>query len=198
MSLSAVLSVAASYLIGSVPFAFLVARATGTADLRRVGSGSLGATNVLRVSGVGAGIIVLLLDIAKGAAGVVTAYRIDGAIGVASAAGLAAIVGHVYPVWLRFHGGKGVATACGVFLVLAPAALLPAVAVFAAAAWMTRLASVASVLASVTLVPLVYAIQGATPVLAAAASAVGLIVFRHRANLARVAAGTERRLGARV
>src|SRR5262245_14867897 len=114
-----VLSVLSAYLVGSIPFALLLARRWGTPDLHGVGSGNIGAANVLRASGVKAGVLVALLDIAKGAAGVLLAERLAGP-GATPAAGLAAIVGHVYPVWLRFRGGKGVATASGAFAVLAP------------------------------------------------------------------------------
>src|SRR5262245_16846180 len=113
-------AVLSAYAIGSVPFALLLARRWGGADLRRVGSGNLGAANVLRASGVTAGVLVALLDIAKGVVSVVIARHVSDQPAVPAAAGLAAIVGHVYPVWLRFRGGKGVATACGVFSLLAP------------------------------------------------------------------------------
>src|ERR1700681_5067322 len=112
------LIIAAAYLIGSIPFALILARRWGAAELRRIGSGNLGAANVLRTSGVTAGILVAALDIAKGAASVLLAIRLSPHAAAPAAAGFAAIVGHVYPVWLRFRGGKGVATACGVFLVL--------------------------------------------------------------------------------
>ena len=115
-----VLSIVVAYLIGSVPFALLLARRWGAAICADVGSGNLGAANVFRVSGPTAGVLVALLDIAKGAASVLLAQRLTAAGAAPAAAGLAAIVGHVYPVWLRFRGGKGVATACGVFCVLTP------------------------------------------------------------------------------
>src|SRR5436189_6459989 len=109
--------VVAAYLIGSIPFALLLARRWG-ADLRRIGSGNLGAANVMRASGVTAGILVALLDMTKGAASVWLAERFTTSTVAPAAAGVAAIVGHIYPVWLRFRGGKGVATACGVFSLL--------------------------------------------------------------------------------
>src|SRR3954463_9402629 len=107
----------AAYLVGSIPFALILARRWGS-DLRTVGSGNLGAANVMRASGVTAGVLVAVLDMMKGAASVWLATRFSDAAWVRAAAGLAAIVGHIYPVWLRFRGGKGVATACGVFAVL--------------------------------------------------------------------------------
>jgi glycerol-3-phosphate acyltransferase PlsY len=111
---------------------------------------------------------------------------------------MAAIVGHVYPVWLQFRGGKGVATACGVFAVLTPAAALPALAVFVSTVWITKYVSLASVLASVALPPIAYATGSPLPVVAVACAACGLILFRHRSNVARLRTGTERRFGARV
>jgi glycerol-3-phosphate acyltransferase PlsY len=193
-----VVGIVVAYLIGSVPFALIVARRWGAPDLRRVGSGNLGATNVLRASGVTAGVLVALLDVGKGAAGVLLASRLDGSSATSAVAGFAAIVGHIYPVWLRFRGGKGVATACGVFAALAPVALPPALAVFLISAWVTKYMSVGSVLASAALPPIAYAVGMPTPVVLTAAAAAVLIVFRHRSNLARVWLGTERRIGARA
>src|SRR5256885_15614892 len=111
------------YLLGSVPFALFLARHLGAADLRQIGSGNLGAANVMRASGVKAGILVAALDIAKGAASVALAQRLSPDAAGPALAGLAAIVGHIYPIWLRCRGGKGVATACGVFSILTPAAV---------------------------------------------------------------------------
>jgi glycerol-3-phosphate acyltransferase PlsY len=185
------------YLIGSVPFALLLARRIGGADPRQVGSGNLGAANVLRTSGVRAAILVAALDIAKGAAGVLLAIRLSPQAAAPAAAGLAAIIGHVYPVWLRFRGGKGVATACGVFLVLAPIAVLPAVMVFVLTVWATRYVSLGSVLASLVLPAIAYATGSPAPVVIVASAAAALILLRHHANLRRLVAGTERRLGGR-
>lgn len=194
----AIVSVVLGYLIGSVPFALLVARRWGAPDLRTVGSGNLGATNVLRASGMTAGVLVALLDVAKGAAGVLLAARLDGPSATPAVAGLAAIVGHIYPIWLRFRGGKGVATACGVFAALAPLAIPLALGVFFAAAWLTRYISVGSVLASAALPPIAYAMGSDPPIVVVALAAAMLIVFRHRSNIARVWTGTERRIGARA
>jgi acyl phosphate:glycerol-3-phosphate acyltransferase len=193
------LTIVAAYFIGSIPFALLLARRWGDVDLREIGSGNLGAANVLRVSGVTAGLLVAALDIAKGAVSAGLAeWWSEGNASVPAAAGLAAIVGHIYPVWLRFRGGKGVATACGVFSVLTPVAVPPALAVFVAGVWMTRYISVGSVLASVALPAAAYLSGSPGPVVAAAIAASTLILFRHRSNLARVREGTERRFGARV
>jgi glycerol-3-phosphate acyltransferase PlsY len=187
-----------AYLLGSVPFALLLARRWGGSDLRRVGSGNLGAANVLRASGLTAGILVAVLDILKGALSVVLAERLSGSAAAPAAAGFAAIVGHVYPVWLKFRGGKGVATACGVFSVLTPLAIPPALAIFAAAVWATKYISLGSVAASISLAPLAYATAASLPAEIAACAAAILVVFRHRSNLWRVRAGTERRIGARA
>ena len=155
------------------------------------------AANVMRTSGVGAGVLVALLDMLKGAASVVLAERLSANAIAPAAAGFAAIVGHIYPVWLRFRGGKGVATACGVFAILTPLAVPPALAVFVVAVWITKYISLGSVLASIALPPLAYAAGSAAPVVAAAFAAAAIIVFRHRSNVVRLRAGTERRLGAR-
>lgn len=187
-----------AYCIGSVPFALLLARRWSGDDLRRVGSGNVGAANVLRASGVRAGVVVALLDIAKGAASVLLAMRLSNDAAAPAAAGFAAIVGHIYPVWIRFKGGKGVATACGVFSVLTPLAAIPAFAVFIGTAWATRYVSLGSVLATVALPPIAYAVGYSTTTLMAACAAALLILFRHRGNLMRLRAGTERRLGARA
>jgi len=191
-------AVLAAYCIGSVPFAWLLARRVNVGDLRRIGSGNVGAANVLRASGAPAAITVALLDMAKGIASVVIALQMSGSASTGAAAGLAAILGHVYPVWLRFRGGKGVATTCGVFAVLAPLAMVPAAAVFVATVWATGYISLGSVLASVTLVPIAYAVGAPTPALVAACAASGLIVFRHRSNVVRLRTGTERRIGERA
>jgi glycerol-3-phosphate acyltransferase PlsY len=191
-------SVIVAYLIGSVPFALLLTRRWGAADLRRIGSGNLGAANVLRASGVKAGVLVAVLDITKGAASVMLAERFGGHTAAPAAAGVAAIVGHIYPVWLRFRGGKGVATACGVFSVLTPLAVPPALGIFAVTVWITRYISLGSMLASVALPPIAYAIGSPAPAVAAACIASAIIVFRHRSNLMRLRTGTERRIGARA
>ena len=187
-----------AYLIGSIPFALLMARRWSVADLRLVGSGNLGAANVMRASGVTAGVLVALLDMTKGAASVWLAARFTTDSAVSAAAGLAAIVGHVYPVWLRFRGGKGVATACGVFSVLTPMAVPPALVIFVAAAWLTKYISLGSVLASLALPPLAYITGSAAPAVWAATAAAVLIIFRHRSNLTRLRARTERRIGVRA
>ncbi|MCU1382991.1 MAG: plsY [Acidobacteria bacterium] len=189
--------VLAAYLIGSIPFALLLARLWG-ADLRLVGSGNLGATNVMRASGPAAGVLVALLDMAKGAASVWLAGRVSDGAELPAVAGLAAIIGHVYPIWLRFRGGKGVATACGVFALLTPAAVPPALAIFAAVVWLTQYISLGSVVATLALPPIAYAFGCPDAAVIAGIAAAALIVFRHRSNVLRVWTGTERRIGARA
>jgi glycerol-3-phosphate acyltransferase PlsY len=187
----------AAYLLGSIPFALILARRWGS-DLRAVGSGNLGAANVMRASGVPAGVLVAILDMTKGAASVWLAARVSDGAPLPAAAGLAAIIGHIYPIWLRFRGGKGVATACGVFSILTPLAVPPALAIFAAAVWLTKYISLGSVLASMALPPIAYALGSPAPAVIAAAAASAFIVFRHRSNLVRLFTGTERRVGTRA
>ncbi len=185
-----------AYTIGSIPFALLIARWWGADDPRRAGSGNPGAANVWRVSGATAGVLVAALDIGKGALSVTLARHITDQPAAPAAAGLAAIVGHVYPVWLRFRGGKGVATASGVFAVLSPIALVPLLTIFAVAVALTRYISLGSVLAALALPPIVYLSGSSVPTVVVAVAASALIVSRHRTNLARLRAGVERRLGA--
>jgi len=191
-------AIVAAYFIGSIPFALLLARRWGARDLRRVGSGNIGAANLMRATGVGPGVLAAVLDIAKGAASVMVAERLSPGPATAAAAGFAAIGGHVYPVWLRFRGGKGVATACGVFSILTPLAVPPALGIFVASVWATRYISLGSVLACLALPPLAYLTGSPAPIVFAAIAAASLIVFRHRSNLSRLRTGTERRIGARA
>ena len=188
--------VAVAYLIGSIPFSFLVARAFGVHDVRQVGSGNVGATNVLRSAGKAAGALALLLDLGKGAAASALAGRLaPGEAVLPAAAAVAAVVGHMYPVWLRFQGGKGVATGLGAFAPLAPLAALGAVAVFALVGLATRFVSLGSIAGGVALAGLALARRGLDPVAIAAVFTAALVVFRHRSNLRRILGGTERRVG---
>jgi glycerol-3-phosphate acyltransferase PlsY len=186
--------VGASYLLGSIPFAFLLARRRGV-DLRRSGSGNVGAANVLRTSGVFLAVVAMALDGLKGALAVIVAERVTSAPAAPVAAGLASVVGHVYPVWLRFHGGKGVATAAGAFTILAPTALAVASAVFASVVIATRIISAGSVSAAVALAIAAAVTDSSRLVVGGATLAAAIIVVRHRGNLARLIAGTERRVG---
>jgi glycerol-3-phosphate acyltransferase PlsY len=190
--------VAIGYLLGSIPFAFLLTRRWSQLDIRQAGSGNVGATNVLRTAGVAAAVTVMLLDVAKGAGSVMVAERLSAGSAAPAAAGLAAIVGHIYPVWLRFHGGKGVAVAAGVFCVLSPIATAIAASLFLVTVWLTRYISLGSIAATIALPPAAWLSGEPRGVVAAAAGSGALILFRHRANFRRLRAGTERKMGARA
>jgi acyl phosphate:glycerol-3-phosphate acyltransferase len=190
-------AITVAYLVGSIPFAFLLSRRRGI-DLRQVGSQNVGASNVLRTSGVRIAVVAMALDAVKGALAVILAQRLSSAPVMPVAAGLASVIGHVYPVWLRFHGGKGVATAAGAFAILTPVALAAATGVFLVTVIATRYISVGSIGAAFTLAA-VTAIGEAPAVVAVGAAVVAVIVlYRHRGNLARLRAGTERRVGQRL
>ena len=181
------------YAVGSVPFAYLLARRAGI-DVRVAGSGNVGAANVLRTTGTPLGLTVMMLDVGKGAATVLAAYAGAGSANSIAAAGAAAIVGHIYPIWLRFHGGKGVAVAAGVFSVLAPFATMLAAGVFFGTVWLSRIVSLGSVAATLTL-PSAAWLAGSPPAVLASTIGTGaLILFRHRANIRRIFRGTERRV----
>jgi glycerol-3-phosphate acyltransferase PlsY len=186
------------YLLGSIPFAFLMARRLGGVDVRAAGSGNVGAANVLRTTRASVAIAVVALDLAKGSAAVWLAGELGAGVAARAVTGVAAVIGHVYPIWLRFRGGKGVAVAAGVFGVLAPPATAIAVAIFVTTVWATRYVSLGSIIAALALPPLVGGV-GATsdsePLVYAAAAAAALILFRHRGNLRRLLNRTERRLG---
>jgi glycerol-3-phosphate acyltransferase PlsY len=191
------LSILLGYLAGSVPFAYLLARRRGI-DVRTAGSGNVGAANVLRTTGPWRGVIVMALDMSKGMAAVAVATLLAGGTALIALSGAAAIVGHIYPIWLKFHGGKGVAVAAGVFTMLAPAAAAAAAVLFLATAWVTRYVSLASIAATVALPPAAWILGSPMPVVVAAVGSAILILFRHRANWSRLRAGTERRVGARA
>ncbi|HSL23266.1 MAG TPA: glycerol-3-phosphate 1-O-acyltransferase PlsY [Vicinamibacterales bacterium] len=188
----------AAYLLGSVPVAFLLARRTYGVDVRVAGSGNVGAANVLRTTSAPLAVLVALLDFGKGSAAVWLAGELGGHQSARAAAGVAAVLGHIYPVWLGFRGGKGVAVAAGVFGMLAPAAALIAAVVFTGVVWATRYVSLGSLMAALALPPLVDATGGSTSVTYAAAVTAAAIVIRHRGNLRRLVNRTERRLGERA
>ena len=189
-----VMLVLVGYLLGSIPFALLL----GGAGVRRAGSGNLGAANVLRVRRTSIALTVLALDIGKGGAAIAFASGVNADAATAAVVGGGAILGHVYPIWLRFKGGKGVATAFGVFILLAPVAAALAAGLFGMAVWTTRYVSVGSMLAAVSLPGLVYATSGDAPIIVTAVGAAALVVFRHGSNLVRLQAGSEHRLGQRA
>jgi glycerol-3-phosphate acyltransferase PlsY len=203
-----------AYLLGSIPFGYLIVRATQDADVRETGSGGTGATNVSRRAGKAAGVFTLVLDALKGAAAVAIAKVVLGlpvfgeGVFVSSAnengywwiaaAAIAAILGHIFPVWLRFRGGKGVATGVGVFLILAPVAVGFAGMIFVLVVWRTRYVSLASIVAAVS-IPLFVLLQNAfsrpvesfAAIMSAAIVGAALIVFAHRENIGRLMNGSE-------
>jgi glycerol-3-phosphate acyltransferase PlsY len=183
-----------AYLLGSVPFSYLVGRLKGV-DVRRVGSGNVGATNVMRSVSVAAGLAAFVLDAAKGAVAVLLARLMAQGGALPTLAGVMAVLGHMYPVWLRFRGGKGVATGAGAFLPLAPLATGCALAAFGLSLAVTRYVSLSSIVGTATLAVLAF-LSGAPPVVSRAAAGMAvLITWKHRANLQRIAQGTETRMG---
>lgn len=193
VALMPVLALIAAYLIGGIPFGYLVVKWTTGADVRSSGSGNIGATNVLRTTGRAAGILTLLLDIAKGAVAVWLAGKLTaGNIDWMSAAALAVMAGHAFPIFLKFQGGKAVASFVGAYLVLAPIPLFAVLLVFVGVVAVTRHVSLGSVLAA-GMFPLAVWMFMQPPLLLVCASIVSgaFIIYRHRANLVRIRAGTE-------
>lgn len=204
--------VAAAYLIGSIPFSFLVVRVVAGRDIRREGSHNVGATNVARTAGKVPGVIALLLDIAKGYAAVVMARWLVARPGWPfpagtaawesrefwiALAGLIAVLAHMYPAWLKFHGGKGVATAAGVVLALNPLALTAAMIVFLIVALLFRMISLASIVTAASIPLLLTYLGRGAPfwhVVISIAIAIA-VIGKHHSNIARIVHGTERRLG---
>ena len=193
-----VLGLAVVYLIGSIPVGLLVARAAGGFDIRGKGSGNIGATNVLRTLGPVPAVLTLLGDVGKGYLAVRTAEVLGPEPAWGAAGALLAIVGNCWPVFLRFKGGKGVATGLGAFLALTPRAILAAALVWIALAAAFRYVSLASILGCVALAIGAWAFGYAPTYSAAAACAAALIVWRHRENVRRLVSGKERRLGERA
>jgi glycerol-3-phosphate acyltransferase PlsY len=193
-----VLQILLGYGLGSLPLGYLVASRMKGIDLRRVGSGNVGAANVYRTAGLAVAVLVVFVDVAKGASSVLFTARFAPGAAEPVAAGVAAILGHMYPVWLRFHGGKGVATACGVFWMLAPLATAISATLFVLTVWIWRYVSLGSIAATVALPTLAWFTDKSAPVVAGAAVAAVLIILRHRPNLERLQQGTERRLGQKV
>jgi len=186
---------AGAYFLGSIPFSFLVARHEGV-DVRAVGSGNVGATNVLRNVGKGAGLIAFALDFAKGSAATWLARETVGGFVFPSVAAVVAVLGHMHPVWLRFRGGKGVATGAGAFLPIAPLPTAGALIMFAAVTAATRYVSLGSIVGSASLAALAFLVGTLPPVPLAAALVAGIITWKHRENIRRLVRGTERRMGA--
>ncbi len=202
--MSPVLIIMAAYLLGSIPFGYLIVRAKEGADVRDAGSGGTGATNVSRHAGKVAGVVTLLLDAAKGALAVVLArWFLTPDFGVnwwVAAAGVIAVLGHIFPLWLGFRGGKGVATGVGVFLSLSPLAVACAAVLFLVVVGATRYVSLGSITAAAALPLFIWLLSlfvrplvGFAPVMTAAIGAGALIILMHRANIKRLMHGTENR-----
>ena len=202
-----------AYLLGSIPFGYLLVRIFRGEDIRLTGSGNIGATNVARSGAKGLGIATLALDALKGALAVWLAAVLAGskynlcedfiqhpcapALRLMSLAALFAVLGHVFPVWLRFKGGKGVATALGVFCVLFPAAILVALAIFILVVAITRYVSLGSILGAIAFPAAAYFLQSTDAMSLVLASSVSLIVIlKHHQNVRRLLSGTESRFGA--
>jgi glycerol-3-phosphate acyltransferase PlsY len=202
-----------AYLLGSIPFGYLLVRIFRGEDIRLSGSGNIGATNVARSGAKGLGIATLALDALKGALAVWLAavlagskYNLCGdftqhpcapALRMMSVAALFAVLGHVFPLWLRFKGGKGVATALGVFCVLFPAAILVALAIFILIVAITRYVSLGSILGAIAFPAAAYFLQSTDAMSLVLASSVSLIVIlKHHQNISRLLSGTESRFGA--
>ncbi|HVN33262.1 MAG TPA: glycerol-3-phosphate 1-O-acyltransferase PlsY [Thermoanaerobaculaceae bacterium] len=185
-----------AYFLGSIPFAFLLVKAAGRGDVRKVGSGNVGATNAMRAAGWKVALPIAILDIAKGVAAVLLMRQATANPDWVAAAGLAAIVGHCFPVWLRFRGGKGVATGAGVFFALAWLPTVVIAGVWVAMLVVFRFVSLASVTAAAAFpVALFFIARPPGPVVLCAVLAALVIIWRHRANLARLVRGEEPRLG---
>ena len=193
-----------AYLVGSIPFGYLIVRAKAGSDIRESGSGGTGATNVSRRAGKWAGVLTLLLDAAKGAAAALTARGLVAPEGKVNwfiaCAAIAVVVGHIFPVWLGFRGGKGVATAVGVFLVLAPFAVTLAGVIFLIVVLLTRYVSLASMTAAVAVPVLIWGRSTWEPtppgvgiLLFTSIILAALILFAHRSNMQRLLRGTENR-----
>lgn len=182
------------YLLGSIPFGLLITRAAGLGDVRQIGSGNIGATNVLRTGNKGLAAATLLLDALKGTAAVLVAGHFSPDFGLA--AGFGAFLGHLFPVWLGFKGGKGVATYLGVLLGLAWQGMLVFAVVWLAMAFLFRYSSLAALAAAVAVPIALYFIS--TPQIAGLFAVMSLIVFiKHHANISRLLAGTEGKIGAK-
>jgi glycerol-3-phosphate acyltransferase PlsY len=191
------LTIIVAYLIGAIPSGVVLTRLTGAADIRTAGSGNIGATNVYRVAGKKLGLLTLIGDILKGALPVLAAQswlQLDPA-GVALVA-VAAYLGHCYPVYLGFKGGKGVATALGIFLVLSPPAVLIAIGLFALLLWKWRYVSLGSICAAAVFPWLVLIFEREGHLFAASLAIGGFVIYRHRANIDRLIRGDENKFGA--
>jgi len=207
MVLASLLIIAASYLLGSIPTGYLLVRIFRKQDIRQVGSGNIGATNVLRSGGKGLGAATFLLDMLKGCSAVWLGAALGALLlplapvrNMEALAALVAVLGHMFPVWLGFKGGKGVATGFGVFLVAAPWAALAAISVFAVVLALSRYVSLASVVGSASFPLFAWLlVRGERPAffIAVQIAVALLVIVKHHQNIRRLIAGTESRLGAK-
>lgn len=194
-------SLALGYMLGSIPFGYLLTRAAGIGDVRDIGSGNIGATNVLRTGHKGLAALTLLLDALKGTAAVLIGHKIGALGGVAIlaslVAGLGAFLGHVFPVWLGFRGGKGVATYVGVLFALNWQAGLAFCIIWLAVAVLTRYSSLSALVAALV-APVALFAMGDPPAALLTALLSALLIYKHRANIRRLAAGEEPKIGAQA
>lgn len=192
---------ALGYLLGSIPFGLLLTYVAGLGDIRQIGSGNIGATNVLRTGHKGLAALTLLLDALKGTAAVLLGYQVGAQYGLATdgslLAGLGAFLGHIFPVWLRFKGGKGVATYIGVIAGLFWPGALIFCATWLIMAFVTRYSSASALIASVVTPPALF-VLGHTPEAMLAAIMTALLLWKHEANIKRLARGEEPRIGAKA
>jgi glycerol-3-phosphate acyltransferase PlsY len=188
-------SVILGYLMGSIPSGWIAGHWLKGIDLRELGSGSTGATNVLRQVGKGPALVVFLIDVGKGAAAVLIARALGQGDWIQVLAGLTALAGHIWPVWLGFKGGKAVATGLGMFLGLAWPVGLASFGVFWLTLWIFRIVSLSSVLAAVSLPLLMIRFSGIDSYILIALVAMGLVLWRHRSNLSRILEGSEPKVG---
>lgn len=186
----------AAYLIGAIPTGVLLTRLAGAGDIRRSGSGNIGATNVYRVAGRGLGIATLVGDALKGIIPLLIARGLNFSPEQTAMVAAAAFLGHLYPVYLGFKGGKGVATALGIFLVLSPPAVAIAAGLFALLLWKWRYVSLGSISAAATVPPLVYLFTRSLPFLLASLFIAAMVIVRHRENIQRLLTGSENRFKA--
>ena len=193
-----VIPIIVSYLLGSIPVGYLIVSAKTGGDIRKTGSGGTGATNVSRRAGKGAGILTLALDALKGSAAVIISRMLLGdanhAMWWIGIAGVVAMIGHIFPVWLGFRGGKGVATGVGVFLVLTPIAVLFSGLLFVVTVWATRYVSLGSMIAALSIPVFCWMLNVETPIIVSELIGAILITHAHRANIGRLINHTENKL----
>ena len=190
-----IILIIASYFIGAIPTGVILAKAFAGRDIRQEGSGNIGATNVTRVLGKKVGALTLVGDLLKGFLPVWAGAAITGSLGVACLMGLAAFLGHLFPIYLKFKGGKGVATALGVFLYLSPVVILIEVVVFAASVAIWKYVSLGSMLAAGTMPVLLFLLSYPTPVVILSIIFAILIIIKHSSNIQRLLSGTENKIG---